>query len=170
MSPNLDSSERLEFEGLKRKMERVIPLLGGMLVNVAGQGGDLDDVTSRMAELIELGANVGHVSRHTALTNCCAKGNVPGVALLLSKGADPNQPNGQTETPLHVLSAQGDPEIAMMLLSAGAELDLRDASGATPLEAAEMAANVPLVSVLRSVAARNAAELALSEVLVRSKP
>lgn len=170
MSSDLSATERVEYELLKERMAQVLPLLGDMLVDVAGQGGDLDGVAARMAELIELGAPVDRVRRHTALTNCCLKGNVRGVTLLLSKGADPNQQNGSTETPLHTLSNGGDPAIALLLVSAGARFDVVDSTGAGPIEAAEMAANEPLLSVLRSVAARNAAETVLSHLKQEPRP
>jgi ankyrin repeat protein len=56
------------------------------------------------------------------------------VRLLLASGADPNQANDRGWTPLHQAGYRNDPEMAALLLAAGARLDAEAyGSGGTPL-------------------------------------
>lgn len=62
-------------------------------------------------------------------------GNKDAVELLLRADADPNAFNHDLDPPtaLHLASLYGDVEIVERLLDAGAQVDLRDMEGATPL-------------------------------------
>lgn len=56
------------------------------------------------------------------------------VRLLLTSGADPNQANDRGWTPLHQAGYRNDPEMAALLLDAGARIDAEaHGSGGTPL-------------------------------------
>lgn len=56
------------------------------------------------------------------------------VRLLLASGADPNQGNDRGWTPLHQAGYRNDPEMAALLLDAGARIDAEaHGSGGTPL-------------------------------------
>ena len=77
------------------------------------------------------------------------------VRLLLASGADPNQANDRGWTPLHQAGYRNDPEMAALLLDAGARIDAEaHGSGGTPLvvalfwghrEAAERLADAGIV-------------------------
>jgi ankyrin repeat protein len=105
--------------------------------------------------LLKLGADVNYQGTKDdsvdigPLSIACWKGHAPLVKRLLDLGADPNSPDRlsgfakeirqPTSTakgwrPLHY--AAGKPEIVAMLLAAGADAELGDAEGFTPLHAA----------------------------------
>jgi ankyrin repeat protein len=69
---------------------------------------------------------------NTALHRECLKGNVDGVSLLVSKGADINARNNAGYTPLHSAAEKGKISVIQFLLSKGARPDLTDAKGNTP--------------------------------------
>ncbi len=56
------------------------------------------------------------------------------VVMLLEKGANVNQKNGDSGTPLHVAVFMGRAELAKRLLEAGANPEAKDSSGNTPKE------------------------------------
>jgi cytohesin len=58
------------------------------------------------------------------------------VQLLLDDGADPDVEGPSGWRPLHVAANMGEPELAEMLLLAGADLGMQDGSSQTPLDVA----------------------------------
>lgn len=58
------------------------------------------------------------------------------VRALLDHGADPNLPDGEGRTSLHVAAGRGDVEAIRLLLGHGAAVDAPDKSGWTPLHVA----------------------------------
>jgi len=72
------------------------------------------------------------------------------VELLLNRHFDPNAPNVQllSSTPLHVAVRNDDEEIALLLLKAGADPNIRNASRRTPFTAAVNSGNQQLVRLL----------------------
>ena len=84
--------------------------------------------------LIESGANV----RHLGLLYTAAKDGPPGaVNLLLAAGADPRLENSRgTSTGLHGFAGNGDLAALEALLEAGANINVQDSSGRTPLSIA----------------------------------
>lgn len=77
-------------------------------------------------------------------------GNEDVVRLLLLKGADPNvcSRNGYHVYPIHSAVAANYNMIAKMLLEAGAEVNVVQMSGATPLHSAAHNGNIDLLIVL----------------------
>ncbi len=70
----------------------------------------------------------------TALSEASWTGEAEMVKLLISKGADVNDVNPETGmTALHAACSRGYRPVAQALLEAGAHVEVRDKSGATPL-------------------------------------
>lgn len=59
------------------------------------------------------------------------------AATLLGNGGDPNPPEPEQHTALHVAASRGSIELTEMLIRKGAIVDARDKSGAMPIELAE---------------------------------
>ncbi len=55
------------------------------------------------------------------------------IALLLESGADPNRPTGSGRIPLNIAIRSGQGDAVTLLLNAGANADLADIDGKTPL-------------------------------------
>lgn len=101
----------------------------------------------------------GHLPLHTALVSGRrARGNTcttTAVTVLLQAGADPNAPvrgarRAATlvgDRPLHLAADHGRVEDARVLLDAGADLEVLDAQGRTPLHRAQQASSVDPVLV-----------------------
>merc|ERR1712046_305258 len=67
---------------------------------------------------------------------------------LLARGLDPNQPNQNGDTPLHVAAWSGKSQVASCLLSFGADPDVPNLGGFTPLHLAVWRGHLPMVSTL----------------------
>jgi ankyrin repeat protein len=95
--------------------------------------GTLRQLLDRFPELVRARGTNGN----DLLGMATATGHVPSVALLLERGADPNRGNAHGWTPLHQTGYADQPELARMLLDAGAwpETSARG-EGGTPLIAA----------------------------------
>jgi ankyrin repeat protein len=83
------------------------------------------------------------------------------VAALLEKGADPNLPDDEGTTPLHLIAGMGPPndswdrvDFARLLVAHGANLNARDKSGRTPLGIAKAIDNPSFVAFLTSKGAK----------------
>ena len=70
------------------------------------------------------------------LATAVADGNLPRVQELINHGADVNQPQGESLTPLHLAFLTGDEAIARVLLKNNATLKAKTAEGWTPLHCA----------------------------------
>ena len=67
----------------------------------------------------------------------------------MSSGADPNQSKGpKSEYALHAAVASKNIKIVQMLLDAGADVRIEDASGMTPLHTAVIQGSLDMVEVL----------------------
>jgi len=103
--------------------------------------------TEQLGALLAAGTDLSatdtrpNLSGRTALHHAVQRGDETQVALLLQAGAQPDLPDGQGNTPLHLLAlndaAPYPDTIARQLIDAGARLDVRNASGETPIEALE---------------------------------
>jgi ankyrin repeat protein len=105
--------------------------------------------------LLDAGADVnnrsvnGWTALMAAITPASFRGNPGLVELLIGKGADLDASmteNGQA--PLHLALFSEEPEIAKMLVVAGADINLRMKSGTTPLMAAATAGLAEMVRLL----------------------
>ncbi len=98
-----------------------------------------NDVGTGLVELLlDHGANVGAVAEDgtTALIQACGTGDPELVGLLLEKKRTRrwlNARNADGITALHAASKRGKPGIVELLLDAGADVDLADRWGYTPL-------------------------------------
>ncbi|TVU42506.1 hypothetical protein EJB05_08917, partial [Eragrostis curvula] len=73
--------------------------------------------------------------------------HVPTVRYLLDKGADPNMQNHRGIAPLHEAAREGFDEIAHLLLSKGASVDISSVDG-TPLHAAAAFGKSSMIQIL----------------------
>jgi ankyrin repeat protein len=92
-----------------------------------------------MRALIDAGADVNrHDARNhwTALLHALHKEQGGAAALLLERGADPNQAGGSGETPLMFAALDNDTATVSALLAHGARADARTLSGETALDIA----------------------------------
>jgi ankyrin repeat protein len=126
----------------------------------------------KVALLLERGADSGSVNalHHTALMVAANhRGTTAIVRMLLDRGAaggaPPNQPPGQTVSPLLYAVWSGDTDKVALLLDKGAEVDAKVSIGggiftARPIQIAIFQRDVPM---LRLLAGRGASTSALSE-------
>lgn len=125
-------------------------------------------------ELLENGADpnfavfVSAIERgHIPLYNACFGDSEAAVRLLLEYGADPNKRfeyhspiDGRVERELTALMCAGSVEVARALLDAGAEVNVQDAGGVTPLMRAARRGKPELVELLLESGALAAAQSA----------
>ena len=87
------------------------------------------------------------VSRHGGQVTPVIDAGVRIVKALLAKGADPRARNRERGTPLQYAAAQR-PELATLLIEAGADVRAADATGRTPLHAAAQGGQLALAKLL----------------------
>jgi hypothetical protein len=105
------------------------------------------DETIRWAVAHGADPNEEHLLHHQA-----KHGRPRGVATLLKLGADPNLPDQDGNTPLHLLARTGvGKDLARLLLDAGARTDIVNTSGLTPVDVARSAKRRTLYELLRSL-------------------
>jgi ankyrin repeat protein len=92
------------------------------------------EATAIAALLIEAGADVNTRDRLYQQTPLHLSENQPIVELLLAAGADVNAQDVNGSTPLQSAVARGLPAIAGLLLSAGADPELRNDAGFRPID------------------------------------
>jgi quinoprotein dehydrogenase-associated probable ABC transporter substrate-binding protein len=80
--------------------------------------------------------------------NAVTAGSVDRAAFLLSKGANPNKPDDQGETPLNNSVLAQNPDLVKLLIDHGAKVNARDANGMTALLQAINLDDVPTIKVL----------------------
>ena len=89
----------------------------------------------------------------TALTFAAETGNSEAVQLLIAAGASPDVKDFMGKAPLHY-AVQSPQEITHMLLDAGADVDIRNAGGVTPLMQAAGQGRRDIVKLLLGSGAR----------------
>lgn len=82
-----------------------------------------------------------HEHQWSALHLAILYSELPTIDALLAAGADPNLPDFQGATPLHVAAARRGGPVVMRLRDAGASLMAQDSQGRTPLEWADQNPN-----------------------------
>ena len=106
------------------------------------------------ALLLQMGANP-NAGNWTALHEAALNGDLVSLQALLQRKADPNRREKQNKgTPLHVACFQGHLEICRVLVRAGAQLNLRDGEGLTPLFHAKDQGHADLIKFLKAAGAR----------------
>lgn len=98
--------------------------------------------------LLEHGASANALRRggvqEPALYWAIQMGDAEMCRLLLAAGAEVNVSVGDASTPLHAAAVYGNDEVTLLLLSAGANPDARNAYGLTPDELSRLEKNKPL--------------------------
>jgi hypothetical protein len=89
--------------------------------------------------------------RGTPLHFSVSAGDIPGIVLLLARGADVNACNSEGRTALHMSMTLQDCKITEILLNFGAHLELKDLRGLTPLAVASQKQNTGILDFLRSL-------------------
>lgn len=135
-------------EQQKEEASRQIPLF-----QAAGQG----DV-EMLRQLLDRGDDpnwISVVAGHTPLYNACFGDSAAAVRLLIERGADPKKRfeyhsfiDGRVERELMALMFAGSVDVAETLLSAGADVNVHDANGVTPLMRAASRGLLDVVRVL----------------------
>ena len=121
-----------------------------------------DDV-EQIRVLVSAGADPNIISPqagHTPLYNACFGKALRAVDTLLKLGADPNKRftyrsfvDGRVEADAVALMYAGTAEIAQALIAAGAEVNVADADGTTPLMRAAFRGSLDVVRVLLAAGA-----------------
>ena len=88
-------------------------------------------------------------SNTSALHLASRRGFVGLVQLLLERGADPDVRGAWELTPLHYAAVFDQPEVAEVLLAAGADVSLADVKGNTAADHAAKESNARVAEVLR---------------------
>jgi len=99
------------------------------------------------------------------LVSAVRDGDVEAVRSLLRQGADANAAEGDGFSTLHWAAKSGAPEIAKVLLDAGATVDVKTRNGAyTPLHEASKAGNASVARVLLEAGADSVARTTTGDV------
>jgi ankyrin repeat protein/Tfp pilus assembly protein PilP len=138
-------------KAIKRKYDAPIQDTGAQRAFIgAASLGDL----RQLERFMDLGANIdaaGDGEHDNALVAAIYQRRASTVAWLLAKGAKANICVGPSEqTPLHVAASMGDLKVAEQLITAGADVNLRDAHGRTPIERALWEDHGSIVTLLVS--------------------
>jgi len=107
---------------------------------------------SIIKRLLEVGAdvNISTDGGNTPLQEASLQGNLDVVKILLENGADVNFKNKWNETALMAGSFKmGNPEVAQVLIDAGADTTTRDVDGSSALDLAIKSENDGVVEVLK---------------------
>jgi uncharacterized protein len=106
------------------------------------------------AFLVDQGANVNLAAANpmrVAPLHAAVSARQPSiVSMLLSAGANPNQPQQQGWRPLHGAAQNGDEACVKLLLEKGAERDVRADNNQTPADLAMLKGNAAIVALLES--------------------
>ncbi|KAF7850329.1 hypothetical protein BT93_L5622 [Corymbia citriodora subsp. variegata] len=134
---------------------------GTSLISLAVEAGNLEILKI----LIASGASVNNKNEHAdrILHKAAAMDRVDLMEVLFKAFKDvidPNEPNADGRTPLHVAAANGFVDAVRFCVEAGADADATDSAGSTPLHLAAAAGNAEAVEYLveHSTYARHAVD------------
>ncbi len=126
---------------------------GKTLLHFAAGAGCLDVITV----LLRLGTNPniqdsdGHTPLYRVANECALETGPHIVQALVLAGADVNAGSGITKaTALHMAARQGHLAVAKMLLDCGADVDVQDRKGTTPLQRAVNCRRHTIVALLEA--------------------
>uniref|UniRef100_F1KVU4 asparaginase n=1 Tax=Ascaris suum TaxID=6253 RepID=F1KVU4_ASCSU len=104
-------------------------------------------------ELRNAGAVIGCKSVELGIEMClsASQKDLKTLAAWITAGADPNQPDYDGRTALHIASSNGCQEIVEYLLKHGANAEAVDKFGNTPISEAEAQNDMEMLNVLRAV-------------------
>lgn len=142
------------------------PRLIGLLVKHGAKCNETDDLGKTALDraiewglyrtcdaLLENGANPNHTFNSdlpgTPLTSAVWRRKDRIAEILLAHGANPNQCNSSRHYPLHYAVAQSDGKIVRLLLSAGADVGVRDSKGVTPIMLAREIGDLETLALLK---------------------
>jgi uncharacterized protein len=109
---------------------------------------DLRLLRALIARGVDLNAGHGGMTALIAATRDSWHGRPEAVMTLLTNGADPRIADSEGNTPLHHAARSSDPGVAALLRDAGAEIDVLNRDGASPLAVACIAGNWRLARFL----------------------
>jgi uncharacterized protein len=109
---------------------------------------DLRLLRGLIARGVDLNAAHGGMTALIAATRDSWHGRPEAVMTLLANGADPRIADADGNTPLHHAARSSDPGVAALLRDAGAEIDVLNRDGASPLAVACIAGNWRLARFL----------------------
>jgi ankyrin repeat protein len=156
-------AEKLEMEGLKNIVlsatndmaENESPVRkdkGGIDIGVEGSERDLfyavkNADVDEIKRLLETGIDINQkaIKDFTPLMIACLKDSYEIVKLLLIKGANPDAQNIYGSTCLHYMVDTGKKQISELLISHGADVNITDKNGRTPLFYSK---NIQMVNLL----------------------
>ncbi len=121
--------------------QRTLPMLAALL-------GDLRLLRALIAAGADLNAGHAGLTPLLAATRDSWHGRPEAVMTLLANGADPRRTDAEGNTPLHHAARSTDPAVAALLLDAGAQLEVLNHEGFSPLGIACAAGNWRLARFL----------------------
>lgn len=128
-------------------------LSGSTPVHLAAQCGQVKMVEA----LVNWGADFSLRDKVTDTTPLLAAAYYPDLAAsepmadkMLTNGADPNAKQHQNFTPLHAAAANGSVYLTTLLIRKGAQVDVKDDAGKTPLDLANAKRHLQVADLLRN--------------------
>lgn len=126
----------------------LITMINGVEAGPLGDAAKSGDKALVM-KLLDEGTEVNELHAvGTALHWAALNGHAEVVAVLASRGADPNVKSDLLGTPLHAAANRGHSEVIVVLLDHGASIDARDRNDNTPLQIAAKTGSANVIEVL----------------------
>jgi len=120
------------------------------LLHEASWDGKVDEVKSLISKVTDV-----KVDAPMALHYAATSGHKEVAELLITKGADVNAKNADSNTPLHSAIRAGHKDVAELLIAKGADVNARDGDGRTPLWYAKDKGCAEIIELLRKHGAKD---------------